>query len=157
MTLHIPDKTLLEHWLDDAHVEYGLCNQCEGLHIPALQEVEGVVDSRLFVESYGLLLSTELEIRPMALLHVSADLGRLNMDFPTLKIFIDLVDDATPQLVLAGCLPVKEGVSREQFAHFFAVTVEATAQVAAECLHLDYLFAAADSAADRRPPSRSVH
>ncbi len=156
MTLHIPDKALLQHWLDESGVEYGLCNQCEGLHIPALQEVEGVVDSRLFVESYGLLLSTELEIRPMALLHVAADQGRLNMDFPTLKIFIDLVDDATPQLVLAGCLPVSAGVTQEQFAHFFAGTIEATAQAAAECLHLDYLFAAADSPS-RKPPSRSVH
>jgi len=150
-----PDRALLQRWLDEAHVEHHLCDQCEGLHIRTLQELEGVIDSRLFLESYGLLLTTELELRPMALLPAVADLGRLNMDYPTLKIFADVVDDATPQLVVAANIPVSAGLTLKQFAHFVAVTIASTRKLAEECLQLDYLFPAADS--DGSMPSTSLH
>ena len=134
------DRTLLKRWLDDARVEYSECGECEGLHLGALKSVEGVIDSRLFLERYGLLLTTELEIRPMALLPLAADLGRINMDFPTLKVFLDVVDDATPQLVIAGVLPTQAGLNLAQCAHFISTTMDATRQLCAECLQLDYLF-----------------
>jgi hypothetical protein len=62
------DRTQLIGWLREARVEFSECGECEGLHLAALQGIEGVIDSRLFMERYGLLLTTELEIRPMALL-----------------------------------------------------------------------------------------
>lgn len=132
-------------------MEFSLCNQCEGLHISALQELEGVVDSRLLLENHGLLLTTELEIRPMAMLPVAADLGRLNMDFPTLKLFLDVVDDATPQLVAAGWFPTEAGLTLKQLALFVATTIGATRQLAAECLQLDYLFTPAEGGAAPGP------
>lgn len=139
--LEKPDRDGLKHWLGKAKVEFSECGECEGLHLASLQGIEGVIDSRLFVERYGLLLSTELEIRPMALLPLSADLGRINMDYPVLKVFLDVVDDATPQLVMAAVLPTRAGVTLDQCAHFISSTLEASRQLAAECLQLDYLFA----------------
>jgi hypothetical protein len=100
-------------------------------------------------------LTTELELRPMALLPVAADLGRLNMDYPTLKIFTDVVDDATPQLVVAGNISVSAGLTLKQFAHFVAATVAGTRQLAAEALQLDYLFPTADAVGPM--PSNSLH
>ena len=135
-----PDKALLQKWLDEDGTEHYLCGQCEGLHIRALREARGVIDSRLFLENYGLLLTTELEIRPGALLQVSADLGRLNLDYPTLKIFLDVVDEALPQLVVAGHYPSAVGLSQSQFSHFVGITVEATGQLAAGCEQLNYLY-----------------
>ncbi len=139
-SVHKPDRALLQKWLEEARVAFSLCDQCEGLHISALQELEGVIDSRLLLENYGLLLTTELEVRPMALLPIAADLGRLNMDFPTLKVFLDVVDDATPQLVVAGFMPSGAGLTLKQLALFAATTISATRQLAAECRQLDYLF-----------------
>lgn len=139
--LEKPDRTLLRQWLEKAHVEYSECGECEGLHLAALKSIEGVIDSRLFLERYGLLLTTELEIRPMALLPMSADLGRINMDYPILKIFLDVVDDATPQLVIAGVMQTQAGLTLEQTAQFISSCMDATRQLAAECLQLDYLFA----------------
>ena len=136
-----PDRTLLQKWLAEARVQYSECGECEGLHLAALQGIEGVIDSRLFLERYGLLLTTELEVRPMALLPLAADLGRINMDYPILKIFLDVVDDATPQLVMAGVLPTQAGLTLTQCAHFVSSVMDATRQLSAECLQLDYLFA----------------
>ncbi len=154
-SLEQPDRAILQRWLEEARVEHYLCDQCEGLHLPALQEVEGVIDSRLFLENYGLLLTTELEIRPMALLPIAAELGRLNMDYPTLKIFTDVVDDATPQLVAAAHIATSAGLTLKQFAHFVATTVSATRALAAECQQLDYLFQPAAEGASA--PTGALH
>lgn len=149
------DRALLMRWLEEARVEYSECNECDGLHLAALKSIEGVIDSRVFLERYGLLLTTELEIRPMALLPLAADLGRINMDYPTLKVFLDVVDDATPQLVIAGTLPTQAGLTLAQCAHFLSTTMDATRQLCAECLQLDYLF---EEGLDQgQTPNRALH
>ncbi len=145
-SLHIPDKSLLQHWLDESGVDHYHCGQCEGLHLRALQDTRGVIDSRLFLEEYGLLITTELEIRPAMVLLVAAELGRINMDYPTLKVFLDVIDEALPQLVVAASFSTGAGLSPEQFAHFVATTVEATSHLAESCLQLDYLYPAAEQA-----------
>jgi hypothetical protein len=137
----------MQSWLEELGTEFYLCNRCDGIHLRALQDTEGVIDSRLFLEEFGLLLSTELELRPSAVLAVTAELGRLNMDYPTLKIFLDMVDDALPQLVVAGNLPIGSHLTRDQFVHFIAMTVEATTHLAEACGQLEYLFSE-DTAVD---------
>lgn len=154
-TIEKPDRDRLKRWLQAARVDFSECGECEGLHLSALRGVEGVIDSRLFLERYGLLLTTELEIRPMALLALSADLGRLNMDYPVLKVFLDIVDDATPQLVMAGVLHSQAGLSLNQCANFISTTIDATRHLAAECLQLDYLFVEGEKR--REPAARSLH
>jgi hypothetical protein len=135
-----PDQRQLEQWMSRAGISFYLCDQCNGLHISGLQELEGVADARLFIEPWGILFSTELVIRPVALLPLSADLGRLNIDYPTLKLFLDIVDDAMPQLVAGGIWLTGAGMSESQFQLFMNTTMEAVRQLAAECGHLDYLL-----------------
>jgi Putative bacterial sensory transduction regulator len=150
-----PDRALLEHWMEETHVAFDLCGECEGLHVRALQALDGVVDSRILLEHYGLVFTTGLEVRPMALLPLSADLHRLNMEFPTLKLFLDIIDDATPQLVIAGFLPTGAGLTRDQFAGFVVMVMEGTRQLADECLRLDYLFPEGDPT--RTGPATRLH
>ncbi|MEM7691724.1 MAG: YbjN domain-containing protein [Pseudomonadota bacterium] len=154
-TINRLDQELLQRWLKEARVEFHECGDCDGLHLGALRGIEGVVDSRLFIERYGLLITTELEVRPMAMLPLAADLGRLNMDYPTLKIFLDVVDDATPQLVIAAVFPSKSGLSLSQCAQFVSSTCEATRKLCAECLELDFLFAEGQRAAAM--PKSALH
>lgn len=135
-----PDQHQLEHWLNRAGIGFYLCDQCNGLHISGVQEMEGVADARLFIEPWGILFSTELVIRPVALLPLAADLGRLNIDYPTLKLFLDIVDDAMPQLVAGGMWLTGAGIDEAQFQLFMSSTMEAMRQLAAESGHLDYLL-----------------
>ncbi len=150
-----PTKAILQAWMDAAATEYNLCGHCDGLHINQLQDLDGVVDSRLFLDSYGLLLTTELEVRPMAVLALSADLGRINMDYPTLKVFLDIVDDGAPQLVVAGVLLSGGGVTQDQFIQFLSLTLDGADSLAAECRRLDYLFP--DGGSIEPPPAVAVH
>jgi hypothetical protein len=153
--LQQPDRDLLERWLEDIRVENYLCGHCEGLHISALHALDGVVDSRIYLEKSVLFFSTTFEIRPTALLPVAADLGRLNMNYPTLKIFPDIVDDATPQLVASAHLLINSRITPDQFAEFVVNTVDGTRMLAEECLQLDYLFTEADHL--RAEGSRALH
>jgi len=150
-----PDRALLERWLNDARIGFDLCEHCAGLHIQALSAMEGVVDSRIFLERYGLLFTTELELRPSALLAVSADVGRLNMDYPLLKVFPDIVDDAVPHLVVAAMLPTTAGITQEQFVDFAASSMEGTRHLSDECLRLGYLFPEAED--EGAGPASMVH
>lgn len=142
--LQNPDRDLLERWLEDIRVENYLCGHCEGLHISTLHALEGVVNSRIYLEKSALFFTTALEIRPTALLPLAADMGRLNMDYPTLKIFLDVVDDATPQLLASAHMLTGSRITPEQFAAFVTTTLDGTRLLAEECLQLNYLFTEAD-------------
>lgn len=155
MNLQTPDRDLLERWLEEIHVENYLCGHCDGLHITALHALEGVVNSRIYLEQGVLFFSTSFEVRPTALLPLAADLGRLNMDFPTLKIFPDVVDDNTPQLVASASMLTGSRISPDQFAEFVVTTLDGTRLLAEECLALNYLFTDADDL--QTEGSRSLH
>lgn len=142
--LQHPDRDLLERWLEDIHVENYLCGHCDGLHISALHALEGTVNSRIYLEERTLFFSTAFELRPTALLPLAADLGRLNMEYPTLKIFPDVVDDNTPELVVSACMLTSSRITRDQFAEFVVNTLDGTRLLADECLQLNYLFTDAD-------------
>jgi hypothetical protein len=135
-----PDQSQLERWLNRAGLSFYLCDQCNGLHVSTLQELEGVADARLFIEPWGILFSTELVVRPVALLSLAADLGRLNIDYPTLKLFLDIVDDAMPQLVAGSMWLTGAGIDEAQFRLFMNTAIEAMRQLATESVHLDYLL-----------------
>lgn len=155
--LHHPDRDLLERWLEDIHVENYLCDHCDGLHINALHALDGTVNSRIYLEENTVFFSTAFEVRPTALLPLAADLGRLNMDYPTLKIFPDVVDDATPQLVASACMLTSSRITADQFAEFVVTTMNGTHLLAAECLQLNYLFTEADHHHLQAEGSRSLH
>lgn len=140
INLQQPDRDLLERWLEEIHVDNYLCGECEGLHISAVHAMDGVANSRIHLEHGMVSFSTALIIRPTALLPLAADLGRLNMDYPTLKIFLDVVDDATPQLVANAHILTGSRITPDQFATFVISTLDGTRMLAEECLQLNYLF-----------------
>ena len=147
--LPIPDQSLLEGWLKAGNIRFELCGQCEGLHLGILRGIEGVSDSRLFLENYGIVLTTEIEVRPTAVLSLAAHAAQLNMDFPTLKVFLDVADESLPQLVAAGVLPSAAGLTQEQCCAFIDLTMEETRQLAALCQEQEYLLSpAADEPAE---------
>ncbi len=153
--LQQPNRDLLERWLDDIHVENYHCGHCEGLHISAIHALEGVINSRVYLEGSTLFFSTAFEVRPTAMLPLAAEHGRLNMEYPTLKIFLDVVDDATPQLVASACLLTSSRITADQFAEFVVNALDGTRMLAEECLQLDYLFLDADQ--PQSEGSRSLH
>lgn len=150
------DHELIESWTQQTGQECYMCGTCNGLHLADLQSLEGVIDARLFLEPEGILFITELELRPMAILPASADLGRLSLQYPTLKLYLDVLDDSVPRLVACDTLLTGAGATFEQMHYFLTVNTEAARSLISECLQLDFLFleetgADSSAAADRRP------
>ncbi|MCG8394416.1 MAG: YbjN domain-containing protein [Pseudomonadales bacterium] len=134
------DADQVKRWLQQANIHHYICEHCHGLHLSELQGREGVVDARLFVEEDGILLTSELEIRPSALFAVQAELSRMNMSYPSLKLFLDVNDDSLPRLVACDLLLGRKGVSFEQFIYFVQATVDATVQLLDECQQYHWLM-----------------
>ena len=127
-------------WLSAGYIEHYVCENCHGIHLSELQELEGVLESRLFVEQEGALLTSEIEIRPTALLVLVADLGRLNMNYPNLKVFVDIVDDNLPRLIVADYMHTQAGLDQAQFTWIVQQTVIATQQLLFEVGELGFLM-----------------
>jgi len=144
----------LHQWLRNARIDYYLCNHCNGLHLSDIQGLVGVVESRLFVEEWGLLVSTEYVVRPTAILPLATDLGRLNAGYPSLKLFLDIIDDAMPQLVAGSTVLTGAGISEAQFALFVATAQEMMTSLAGELAELDFLL---PEEGQELAPSRQFH
>jgi hypothetical protein len=149
------DPATIKSWMHNAGVDHYLCGQCHGLHLSELQGLEGVVESRLLVEEWGLLISTEYLIRPTALLPIAADLGHLNANYPILKLFPDVVDDAMPQLIAGATFLTGAGMTEAQFALFTATAQEAMTQLAGELKQLDFLLP--DEEGEKAPAGHRYH
>ncbi len=68
-----------------------------------------------------------------------AELGRLNMQYPSLKVFLDIIDDNLPRLVVGHTVFTKAGLSVEQFLLFVESTIATTHEVVSECERLGFL------------------
>lgn len=153
-----PDNGQLERWLKQAGIAYYICDQCHALHLNEIQLRDGVLDARLFVEDEGLLLTTELELRPSALFLVQADISRLNMLSAGLKVFIDLNDETLPRLLICDFLISAAGVSYEQLVTFVERTLSDTEMLHDECARLGYLYdAEAVGDMDAAGPAGALH
>lgn len=134
-----PGEASIRQWLEKAGRAHYLCGDCHGIHLSQMQEREEVLDCRLFVEPEGILLSTEVELRPASLLLVQAELSRLNMAWPAIKVFVDLVDDTLPRLVICQFLLTGAGVDERQFGHFVDTGLQATDNLVDECRDCGWL------------------
>lgn len=154
--LMVPDRQQLRRWLEELGISFDQCSDCDGLHLTDIESQEGVVNSRVFIEPYGVLFTTELELRTWALVPLGAELGRLNMEYPTLKLFCDVVDEEVPILVAAAVLPTGVGIAVQQLAQFIEMGTAACLRLHEECRQVDYLYLTdAESAGPR--PRGSLH
>lgn len=154
----MPDSPLstrqLKRWLGEAGFDYYLCEHCHGLHLTHIQSLEGVVESRLFKEDWGLIVSTEFQVRPTAILPLSGELGSFNSRYPILKLFLDIVDDAMPQLVAGATVLTGEGLTQAQFTLFVTSVQDMLFQLSAELNQADFLLT---DMADSPPEGQQVH
>ena len=131
---------ILKTWLNELGVEHYICDHCHGLHLVSMQAHQGVIESRLFAEEWGLLISTEFQLRTSAILPLTAEMGLLNANFPTLKVFIDVEDDSLPQLVAGATTFSGAGLSEAQFALFVTTSIEMMTQLGDDLRQMSCLF-----------------
>lgn len=116
------------------------CDSCQALHLPHMQNFDGVFDAKLDLVDNVILFSALAEVKPTALIPLVADLSQINASSLTIKAFVDIQDDNLPKLIVCQSLSIAVGVAYEQFAHFMQQGEEQISMVILEARANDLLF-----------------
>ncbi|WP_426445196.1 YbjN domain-containing protein [Siccibacter colletis] len=148
-SLVVPSLDTLRSWLDALGVSFFECDTCQALHLPHMQNFDGIFDAKLDLVDNVILFSALAEVKPSALLPLSCDLSAINAGSLTVKAFLDIQDDNLPKLVVCQSLSVSVGVTQEQFAAFLQQSEEQISMVILEASahHLLYTAEEEDAAA----------
>lgn len=125
----------LRQWLDRAQIENFECGQCDGIHLSALDSGEGPVECRIMHRPDALMLLTQVELRPSAVLPMGAFAGVLCAEFPEIKVHVECPDEEVPSLVISHAAPHLFNVSEEAFVGWVRWYLSATQQVIDEARH----------------------
>ncbi|EHM47051.1 YbjN domain-containing protein [Yokenella regensburgei] len=139
-TLVVPGLDTLRQWLDELGISFFECDTCQALHLPHMQNFDGIFDAKIDLLDNVILFSALAEVKPSGLLALSADLSSINASSLTVKAFLDIQDDNLPKLVVCQSLAVGAGVALEQFAWFFRQSEEQISMVILEASAHELLY-----------------
>jgi len=139
-SLIVPDLALLRRWLDQLGISFFECDSCQALHLPHMQNFDGVFDAKLDIVDNVILFSALAEVKPTALIPIVADLSQINASSLTVKAFIDIQDDNLPKLIVCQSLAIAEGVTEEQIGYFLQQAEEQMSMIILEAHANDMLF-----------------
>ncbi|MEA1064600.1 YbjN domain-containing protein [Apirhabdus apintestini] len=139
-SLVVPSLDTLRRWLDELSVSFFECDTCQALHLPHMQDFNGVFDAKIDLVDNILLFSALAEVKPSALLALGADLSAINASSLTVKAFIDIQDDNLPKLVVCQSLSACVGITPSQFAWFLRQSEEQVSMVILEAQAQDLLY-----------------
>ncbi len=139
-SLVVPSLDTLRQWLDEMGMSFFECDTCQALHLPHMQNFDGVFDAKIDLIDNVVLFSALAEVKPSALLAVGADLSAINASSLTVKAFLDMQDDNLPKLVVCQSLSAAVGVSFEQFAAFVQQSEEQVSMVILEASAQQLLY-----------------
>lgn len=131
-SLIAPGLDTLRQWLDELGISFFECDTCQALHLPHMQNFDGVFDAKIDLINDVILFTAMAEVKPSALLALAADLSAINASSLTVKAFLDIQDDNLPKLVVCQTLSSGAGVTLEQFAWFMRQSEEQISMVILE-------------------------
>ena len=149
-SLVVPSLDTLRQWLDEIGMSFFECDTCQALHLPHMQNFDGVFDAKIDLIDNVVLFSALAEVKPSALLAVGADLSAINASSLTVKAFLDMQDDNLPKLVVCQSLSAEVGISFEQFAAFVQQSEEQVSMVILEAFAHQLLYKAEED--EEQPP-----
>ncbi|THD48142.1 YbjN domain-containing protein [Enterobacteriaceae bacterium ML5] len=139
-SLIVPDLALLRRWLDQLGISFFECDSCQALHLPHMQNFDGIFDAKLDIVDNVILFSALAEVKPTALIPLVADLSSINASSLAIKAFVDIQDDNLPKLIVCQSLTIAVGVTHEQFSFFLQQAEEQMSMIILEAHANDLLF-----------------
>ncbi|ARJ40605.1 YbjN domain-containing protein [Pantoea alhagi] len=131
-SLVVPDLDVLRRWLDQQSIPWFECDACQALHLPHMQNFDGVFDAKIDLVDNVILFSALAEVKPTALIPLSGDLSQINAASLTVKAFLDIQDDNLPKLIVCQSLMTNAGITYGQFVHFLRQSEEQISMVIME-------------------------
>ncbi|KAA9001058.1 YbjN domain-containing protein [Affinibrenneria salicis] len=140
-SLIVPDLERLRRWLDQLGIQFFECDACQALHLPHMQNFNGVYDAKVDLVDNVILFSALAEVKPTALIPLVGDLSQINASSLTVKAFIDIQDDNLPKLIVCQTLTIAVGVTLEQFRFFMQQAEEQISMIILEAGANNLLYA----------------
>lgn len=131
-SLVVPDIDVLRRWLDQQNITWFECDACQALHLPHMQNFEGVFDAKIDLVDNVILFSGLAEVKPTALIALAGDLSQINASSLTVKAFLDIQDDNLPKLIVCQSLSTSAGLTFGQFSSFIRQSEEQISMVIME-------------------------
>ncbi|WP_395754945.1 YbjN domain-containing protein [Edwardsiella ictaluri] len=138
--LIVPDLDVLRHWLDQLGITFFECDSCQALHLPHMQNFDGVFDAKVDLIDNTILFTALAEVRPTALIALVGELSQINASTLGVKALVDIQDDNLPKFIACMSLNVSVGVSQAQFAAFMQQGEEQISMVMMEARANGMLF-----------------
>ncbi|NIF22871.1 YbjN domain-containing protein [Candidatus Pantoea multigeneris] len=143
-SLVVPDLDLLRHWLDQQNITWFECDACQALHLPHMQNFDGIFDAKIDLVDNIILFSALAEVKPTALIPLVGDLSQINASSLTVKAFVDIQDDNLPKLIVCQSISISAGVTFGQFSHFMKQSEEQVSMVIMEAFANNLLMMGED-------------
>ena len=156
-SLVVPTLDTLRHWLDNMGVSFFECDTCQALHLPHMQNFDGVFDAKLDLINDVILFSALAEVKPSALLALASDLSAINASSLTVKAFLDIQDDNLPKLVVCQSFSASVGLTFPQFAAFMQQSEEQISMVMLEASAHHLLYSAEEGAEQPESSGNFLH
>ncbi|MBX8835965.1 YbjN domain-containing protein [Enterobacter sp. Y17] len=153
----VPTLDTLRQWLDDAGITFFECDSCQALHLPHMQNFDGIFDAKIDLINDVILFSALAEVKPSALLALASDLSAINASSLTVKAFLDIQDDNLPKLVVCQSLFSGAGLSFKQFSWFMRLSEEQISMVMMEANAHHLLYSAEDDAENNDVSPNFLH
>jgi len=153
----VPTLDTLRQWLDDAGITFFECDSCQALHLPHMQNFDGIFDAKVDLINDVILFSALAEVKPSALLALASDLSAINASSLTVKAFLDIQDDNLPKLVVCQSLFSGAGLSFKQFSWFMRLSEEQISMVMMEANAHHLLYSAEDDAENNDASPTFLH
>lgn len=137
----VPDLDLLKQWLTQLNIDYFECESCLALHLPHMQNINGIFDAKIdLLEQHILVFSSASEVRPTGLLPLVAELSEINAQYSLINGFVDVQDDNLPKLIITHSLTSAAGITTAQLLVFIKQTEEQIEQFIDVVKRKGYLF-----------------
>ncbi|STL37031.1 TPR repeat-containing protein [Escherichia coli] len=77
-SLVVPGLDTLRQWLDDLGMSFFECDNCQALHLPHMQNFDGVFDAKIDLIDNTILFSAMAEVPTFSRIAAGADLSAIN-------------------------------------------------------------------------------
>ncbi|HCR4096073.1 TPA: YbjN domain-containing protein [Providencia rettgeri] len=136
-----PDITKLREWLDQLKTSYFECDSCAALHLPHMQNIEGIFDAKLDILNNVLVLSALAELKPTAIVTLVANISQINASSLTAKVFLEINDENLPKLVVSQSFSLEAGMTYRQFCLFVQQAEDQISAIVYEIFSNNLLYA----------------
>ncbi|CAG9415428.1 TPA: YbjN domain-containing protein [Providencia alcalifaciens] len=136
-----PDISQLREWLDQLKTSYFECDSCAALHLPHMQNIDGIFDAKLDIINNVLVLSALAELKPTAIITLVANISQINASSLTTKVFLEINNENLPKLVVSQSFSLGAGMTYRQFSHFIQEAEEQISSIVFEIFSNNLLYA----------------